>query len=102
MSGIKPLELTKFYASLRRRDKDVDLLAFCIGVKRPTLTRVLNGTRRRGAVWKRVEPLLTGEEIELLDVAHRSLWNTKAALKRPVWTPEIAARLNAPEPAFSP
>ncbi len=102
MSGLKQPELTKFYASLQRRGRDAGLLADFIGVSRPALTRVLNGTRRRGNIWLKVVPLLTPEEVALLDVAHRSLWNNSALLKRPVWTPEKAARLRVPELAFLP
>lgn len=96
MSGMKPPELNQFYASLQARGKDADLLALAIGVSRPALTRVLNGSRRWGAIGRKVEPLLTAEELRLLDVAHRSPWNARRVAKRPRWVPEKVRRGAAP------
>lgn len=91
MSGMKPPEMSRFFALLRARNRDVGMLAELIGVSRPALTKVLNGSRRWGAIGRRVEPLLTEEEMGLLDVAHHSTWNAKRVAKRPMWTGEKAA-----------
>jgi hypothetical protein len=87
MSGIKPPELQKFYDSLAARDMGPDKLAEIIKRDRTTVTRVLNGSRRRGPVWKLLTPYLSADEVALLDVAHRSPWNTKRVQKRPTWPP---------------
>lgn len=87
MSGIKPPELQKFYDSLSERGTSIEKLANAIKRSRPTVTRVLNGSRRRGPVWRKLTPLLTAEEIALLNVAHCSPWNTNRIAKRPTWPP---------------
>ena len=95
MAGMKPPELNQFYMLLHARGVDVEHLAARLQVSRPTLTRVLNGSRRRGRIWVRVRPMLTEEECRLLDVAHCSPWNMKRVENRPRWTPEKAARCGA-------
>jgi DNA-binding MarR family transcriptional regulator len=92
MSGLRPIELDYFFARLHARGMDVTKLAETVCLSRPTVTRVLNGSRRRGPVWKKLVPLLTPKEIELLDVAHCSPWNKKRLENRPKWTPEKAAQ----------
>lgn len=84
MSATKPIALVEFYRSLHARGLTVELLAEFIGRSRSTVTRVLNGSRRRGPVWRRLAGHLTPRELELLDVALSSTWNTRA-LRRPVW-----------------
>ncbi len=88
MSGFKPPELSQFYRSLHVRGLDTATLAQRIGVTRPALTRVLNGSRRQGPIFKRVAPYLLPEELRLLHVAHSSTWNTRRVAKRPRWAPE--------------
>lgn len=102
MSGFKPPELSEFYRSLHGRGVDTAALASAIGVSRPALTRVLNGARRRGPIFKRVATLLTQRELRLLHVAHLSTWNTRRVAKRPRWTPEKANIIGASEPVLSP
>lgn len=102
MSGFKPPELSEFYRLLHNRGVDTATLANAIGVSRPALTRVLNGARRQGPIFKRVAALLTPRELRLLHVAHSSTWNTRRVEKRPRWTAEKAASVGAAEPAFSP
>jgi transcriptional regulator with XRE-family HTH domain len=72
MSGIKPLELNQFYRKLHARGMTTTKLAELVGRARPTLSRVLNGYRRRGPVWLRIRQHLTPDEIALLDSAMRS------------------------------
>lgn len=93
MSGLKPPQMSDFYRSLRGRGVTTEILADLIGVSRPTLCRVLNGGRRRGPVWAKVEPLLTPQELGLLDVAHCHPWNKKRAEKRPRWSKPLLQRL---------
>ena len=95
MSGMKPPELTQFYAKLHARGLDTSKLAELAGRSRPIVTKVLNGSKRRGPAWVRIRPYLTSEEVALLDVAHRSAWNTRRVEKRPRWTAEKAAVLQA-------
>ena len=85
MSGLKPYEMNQFYARLAARGVDTSALAAQVGVSRPALCRVLNGARRRGPIWNRVAPLLTADERQLLDVAHRHPWNKKRVSSRPRW-----------------
>lgn len=96
MSGLKPPELSAFYRSLHARGYNCDTLAAKVGVGRASLSRVLNGSRRRGPIWNRVVAHLTPEELKLLDVAHRHPWNRKRLLKRPKWS-RVAKRF-APQP----
>ncbi len=96
MSGLKPFEIDLFYRRLHARGEDTSTLAAKVGVTRSALSRVLNGARRRGPIWRRVAPLLTPEEIALLDVAHRHPWNKKRVLARPRWA-KVAAQFQ-PEP----
>ena len=99
MSGFKPPELSQFYRQFHARQApdgrrmDTAVLAELVGVARPSVTRVLNGARRRGPLWPKIARHLTAEEIALLDVAHASTWNTRRVAKRPKWTPEKAALL---------
>lgn len=86
MSGLKPPELSRFYRRIDARGLTTTVLAESVGVSRTALCRVLNGSRRRGPIWRRVAPLLTAEEIALLDVAHRHPWNRKRLLARPKWS----------------
>lgn len=85
MSGMKPPELSQFFARLKERNRDAGTLADLLGLSRPAVTRVLNGLRRWGPIGRKLEPLLTAEEMRLLDVAHRSPWNTRRVAKRPRW-----------------
>lgn len=85
MSGLKPPEQTQFHRRLHDRGVDLSQLAEAINVSRPALTRVLNGSRRRGPIWKKVLPHLQPEEVALLDVAHCHPWNKKRVSKRPKW-----------------
>lgn len=78
-------EMAQFYRRLRARDLPVEKLAEIIGCSRPALTRVLTGARRRGPIWERAIRFLGADEIALLDVAQRSLWNTRRIEKRPHW-----------------
>jgi transcriptional regulator with XRE-family HTH domain len=95
MAGLRPIEMEQFYRRLRERGLTVDDLAAAVGRDRTTVTRVLNGSRRRGPLWKKLERILMPSEVELLDVALRSSWNNRRVERRPVWTPEKAARLTA-------
>lgn len=85
MSGHKPTPLQDFYTSFHNRGLTTDLLAEFVGRSRVTVTRMLNGSRRRGPIWPKIESQLTAKEIALLDVAHSVTWNTKNLLKRPEW-----------------
>lgn len=87
MSGFKPPELAQFYRRLHARGLDTTKLAERVGVTRSALTRVLNGARRPGPIFKRVSAHLTAEELELLHVAQSSTWNTRRVEKRPRWNP---------------
>lgn len=102
MSGLRPIELDYFFARLHARGLDTVKLAAAVNLSRPTVTRVLNGSRRRGHVWKKLLPFLTPREIELLDVAHGSPWNKKRVENRPRWTPEKSLLLAAASPGFVP
>lgn len=95
MSGLRPIEMDLFFRRLHDRGLDAGKLAAALNLSRPTVTRVLNGSRRRGHVWRKLLPLLTPEEVALLDVAHCSTWNKKRVDNRPRWTPEKAAALTA-------
>lgn len=101
MSGIKPPELNQFYAKIHARGIDVDKLCEICGRSRATVIRMLNGSRRRGPAWPRIEAALMPEELRLLDVALRSPWNTARVAKRPRWNPakiagvRSAAHVNA-------
>lgn len=90
---MKPTPLYEFYRHLHARGLTVALLAEFIGRDRVTVTRVLNGARRRGPVWAKLVPHLTPAEIALLDVAHSSTWNTNKIMARPSWS-AMAPRLN--------
>lgn len=71
----------------------VNALAEAVGRDHSTVSRVLNGARRRGPIWRRLEQLLLPAELALLDVARGSTWVEKRVAKRPRWTPEKAAVL---------
>ena len=101
MAGLRPIEMERFYRKLGERGLTVNDIAAAVGRSRPTVTRVLNGSRRRGPIWKKVERILLPSEIALLDVALCSPWNNRRLAKRPVWTPEKAATLAPAEPEFS-
>lgn len=107
MSGIKPLELTEFYRRLHSRRApsgrrmDTFVLADLSGMSRPTVTRILNGSRRRGPSWPKIARHLTPEELALLDVAHFSTWNTQRAARRSRWTAEKAGILGPAEEAVN-
>lgn len=90
MSGIKSPELMQFFRSFHARGLTVEILAEFAGRSRATVTRVLNGARRRGPVWEKIKSQLTPREIELLDVAHSSTWNTSHVANRPVWAHAVA------------
>lgn len=90
MAGLKPPEMNRFYAKIHERGLDTAKLAEQVGRSRSIVTRVLNGSKRRGATWKRLCALLTPDEIALLDVAHRSPWNIRRVAARPKWTQEKA------------
>lgn len=85
MSGLRPFEMTQFYRRLAERGLCTADLAAQVGVTRQALCRVLNGARRRGAIWKRVAALLTPEERHLLDVALCHPWNSRRVARRPKW-----------------
>lgn len=85
MSGLMPYEMLQFYRRLRARGVTTSTLAVQVGVSRPRLCQVLNGARRRGPIWARVQPLLEPEEIRLLDVVQRHPWNKQRIKKRPKW-----------------
>lgn len=93
MSGFKPPELYDFYNALHARGLDTSDLAAAVGRSRATVTKVLNGSRRRGPVWRKLQTILLPSEIALLDVAQSSTWNTKRIANRPQWTPAKRAAL---------
>lgn len=99
MSGIKPIELTQFYSRIEARGITVLKLCEICGRSRPTVTRMLNGSRRRGPVWKKIEAALMPEELALLDVALCSPWNSARVAKRPVWN---AAKIAGSRSNFHP
>lgn len=96
MSGLKPPQMFTFHQKLRKRGLNVKLLAEQLKVSRPALTRVLIGSRRRGPLWDKVKPLLTPDEVELLDVALRHPWNIRRIGKRPRWA-TVAAQFRPVE-----
>lgn len=98
MSGLRPTETADFYRKLHARGMDTTALAAAVGRSRATVTRVLNGSRRRGPVWAKIRALLTEEERTLLDVAQSATWNTTRVARRPRWADvrEIL-ELNTPE-----
>jgi hypothetical protein len=85
MAGLRPIELAYFYRRIHARGVDCASLAEAVGRDRATVTRVLNGSRRRGPIWKKLKDLLTPEESALLDVAQSSPWNARRIAKRPRW-----------------
>lgn len=93
MSGLRPVELDQFYRRLHDRDLSTVALAKLVGRNACTVSRVLNGSRRKGPVWARIKEHLLPEEIELLHVAECSTWNKKRVENRPKWTPEKAEAL---------
>lgn len=90
MSGHKPTPLQEFYTSLHNRGLTTALIADFLVVKRVRVTRILNGSRRRGHLWPLIAEQLTAKEIALLDVAHSVTWNTKNILKRSTWKDAVA------------
>jgi len=99
MSGLKPPELNRFYHCLAARGVTTETLASQVGVSRTALCRVLNGSRRRGPIWRRVAALLPATEIALLDVAHCHPWNKKRVQARPRWS-RVVHLLRGSEPAM--
>lgn len=99
MSGHKPTPLQDFYTSFHNRGRTAQLVADFLEVKRVSVTRILNGSRRRGHLWPRIAEQLTPKEIQLLDVAHSVTWNTKNLLKRPTWKEAVASAVAAKEAA---
>jgi len=95
MSGFRPIEMDYFYRRLHARGLDTKTLAAMVGRNHASVSRVLNGSRRRGALWEKIKRHLQPEEIALLDVAHSSPWNKRRLEKRPKWTPEKAMELGA-------
>ena len=95
MAGFKPPQLSEFYRSLHARGLSTSDLAAAIGRKHCTVSRVLNGARRRGPVWAKLQLLLTANELSLLDVAQSSTWNTHRLAKRPRWTEDKRSTLTA-------
>lgn len=93
MAGFKPPELSEFYRKLHARGLDLSSLAAAVGRNTCTVSRVINGSRRRGPVWKKLQTVLLPEEIKLLDVAKSSTWNTHRIARQPRWTPELASTL---------
>lgn len=91
MSGLKPLALTQFYASLHDRGVTTTVLADAVGVSGGAIRRLITGHRRRkGPTWENLCQWLTPREIGLLNtVEQSSTWN----VKQPLWTPEKAQRL---------
>jgi transcriptional regulator with XRE-family HTH domain len=89
-SAIKPPELSAFYRSLHARGLTIAQLAEFVDRSVPTVTRVLNGARRRGPLWLKLAPHLTAKELALLHVAQSSTWNTPRLLARPTWPPQIS------------
>lgn len=85
MSGLRPDSMRQFFRRLHARGRDVEKLATTLGRSRATVTRVLNGSRRRGPLWRKITGLLTPEEITLLDVAQSDPWNKKRIQQRPRW-----------------
>jgi hypothetical protein len=97
MSGIKPQELTRFYALLRERGLTTDLLAEQLDVSGGVVRRLIGGFRpRRGPTWRAFLRLLTDDERKLIfDVEQCPTWNVRQSEKRPVMTPEKDAVLRA-------
>lgn len=93
MSGIKPIALSDFYRKIHARGMDTKVLAEFCRRNPSSIFRVLNGSRRRGPLWKRIQQYLTPAEIALLDVAECSMKNIRLRKKRPQWTPELHASL---------
>lgn len=93
MSGLKPFEITQFYRRLHDRGLNVGVLAERLGRSSGTVSRVINGSRRRGPLWKRLARHLTDDEIRLLDVAKSSSWNTRRIARRPQWNSDLAAKI---------
>lgn len=93
MSGLRPIEMERFYKRLHARGLDTSKLAALVGRSRARVTEVLNGSRRRGALWKRLAAHLEPEEIALLDVVQSHTWNKKRVARRPAWTAEKQAAI---------
>ena len=85
MSQFRPIEMGHFYRRLHERGLDTTALAVAVGRTRATVTRVLNGSRRRGPVWAKIRALLTADELRLLDVVQCAPWNNERVAKRPRW-----------------
>lgn len=68
MSGLKPIDLTRFYRSLHARGLTITELAESLNCGRSHLSQVLNGSRTGKPTWRKIEAaeLLTPEELELL------------------------------------
>ena len=66
MSGIKPIDLTRFYRKLHANGSTVEKLAEKLYSNRAHLTQVLNGTRPGGQTWRKLARVLTTDELALL------------------------------------
>jgi hypothetical protein len=69
VSGIKPIDLTRFYRKLHartRRPRTVAQIAAKIFSSRAHVTEVLNGNRPGGQTWRKLAQVLTAEELALL------------------------------------
>lgn len=95
MSGLRPIELDQFYARIHARGLNTTALAEAVGRNPCTVSRVLNGSRRKGPIWHRLKSFLTEQEIALLNVAEGSVWNKKRVENRPKWTPEKADKIGS-------
>jgi hypothetical protein len=97
MSGIKPIELTQFYASLHARGLTTDTLAAHLGVSGAKLRKMIGLLqRRRGIAWKGLLGLLTEREKSLLlHVEQSSTWRNRQRAKQPRWSFEKASAIAA-------
>lgn len=93
MSGIKPIELTQFYASLHARGLKTDTMAAGLGVSGAKLRKMIGLLqRRRGIAWRGFLALLTErEKALLLHVEQCSAWNIRQRAKQPRWSMEKAS-----------
>lgn len=93
--GIRPQQTTELYRKLHARGMTTQRLANEIGCSGGAVRRLISGHRKpAGPIWRRMQQLLTREELALLNatVEQFSTWNMKKP-RRPKWTPEIAAAL---------
>lgn len=69
MSGIKEAAMTEFYRKLRARGHSVTSLSNVMMCGRVHLTLVINGRRSGKQTWRKLELVLTAEEMALLEKA---------------------------------